>query len=86
MNFPSQIFFNNVNNGYKTAILKNNSLWLLPFFRLWLLLAIMKRCVERCALQFYRTSLIGFSFERSNSFLVIQSDSLKLITEKFIGN
>ena len=24
---------------------------------LWLLIAIMKRCAERCALQFYRTSL-----------------------------
>ena len=27
---------------------------------LWLLIAIMKRCAERCALQLYRTSLICF--------------------------
>ena len=32
MNFPSQIFFNNINHGYSTAILKKNSQWLLPFY------------------------------------------------------
>ena len=32
MNFPSQIFFNDINHGYKAAILKKNSLWLLPFY------------------------------------------------------
>ena len=30
MNFPSQIFFNDINDGYRAAILKKNSLWLLP--------------------------------------------------------
>ena len=32
MNFPSQIVFNNINHGYRAAILKKNSLWLLQFF------------------------------------------------------
>ena len=32
MNFPSQIFFNDINRGYRAAILKKNSLWLLPFY------------------------------------------------------
>ena len=32
MNFPSQIFFNDINHGYRAAILKRNYLWLLPFF------------------------------------------------------
>ena len=32
MNFPSQIFFNNINHGYTAAILKKNSLFLFPFF------------------------------------------------------
>ena len=37
MNFPSQIFFNviyfyNINHGYRAAILKKNSLWLLPLY------------------------------------------------------
>ena len=31
MNFASQIFFNDINNGYRAAILKKNSLWL-PFY------------------------------------------------------
>ena len=30
--FPSQIFFNDINHGYRAAILKKNSLWLLPFY------------------------------------------------------
>ena len=32
MNFPSQILFNDINHGYRAAILKKTSLWSLPFF------------------------------------------------------
>ena len=32
MNFPLQIFFNNINHGYRAAILKKNYLWLLLFY------------------------------------------------------
>ena len=32
MNFLSKIFFSDNNHGYWAAILKTNSLWLLPFF------------------------------------------------------
>ena len=32
MNFPSQIFFNDINHGYRAAILKKNPLWLLAFY------------------------------------------------------
>ena len=32
MNFLSQIFFNDINHGYRAAILKKNSLWLLPLY------------------------------------------------------
>ena len=32
MNFPSQIFFNDINHRYRAAILKKNSLWLLTFY------------------------------------------------------
>ena len=31
MNFPSQIFFNDIHDGLREAILKKNSLWLLAF-------------------------------------------------------
>ena len=32
MNFPSQMFFNDINHGYRAAILKKNTLWLIPFY------------------------------------------------------
>ena len=32
MNFTSQIFFNDINHGYRASILKKNSLWLLPLY------------------------------------------------------
>ena len=32
MNFPSKIFSNDINHCYRAAILKKNSLWLLPFY------------------------------------------------------
>ena len=32
MNFPSQMFFNDINHGYRAAMLKKTSLWLLPFY------------------------------------------------------
>ena len=32
MNFPSQIFFNDINHGCRAAILKKNYLWLLSFY------------------------------------------------------
>ena len=31
MNFPSQIFFNDIHDGLRAAILKKNYLWLLAF-------------------------------------------------------
>ena len=32
MNFILQMFFNDIDHGYRTAVMKKNSLWLLPFF------------------------------------------------------
>ena len=32
MNFALQIFFNNINHGYRAAILEKSSLWVLPFY------------------------------------------------------
>ena len=32
MNFPSQIFFIDINLGYRAAVLKKKILWLLPFY------------------------------------------------------
>ena len=41
MNFPSQIFFNDI--GYKAALLKKNSCGCFQFIWMWLLIAVMKR-------------------------------------------
>ena len=56
MNFPSHIFFNDINHSYRAAILKKVLFGCFHRIWLWLLIAIMKRCVERCVLQLYRTS------------------------------
>ena len=32
MNFPSQILLNDINHGYKAALLKKGSMWLLPSY------------------------------------------------------
>ena len=50
--------FEDINHGYREVILKKSSAWLLLFIWLWLLMSIMKRCTERCALQLYHTSLM----------------------------
>ena len=43
MNFPSQMFFNDVNHDYRAAILNKNPLWLLPFY-----MAVATSCAEQC--------------------------------------
>ena len=63
--------FNDFNHGYRAALLKKNSLWLLQFYMVvatffyhshslsvsYDYASIMKRCAKRCALQLYQTSL-----------------------------
>ena len=87
MNFPSKIFSNDINHGYRAAILKKNSLWLLPFYTLWLLISIMKRCAERCAQQLYQTSLkysvVSLDSTSSQEFIVVQSTLLGCFTVTF---
>ena len=52
MNFPSQIFFNDINHGYRAAMLKKNSLWLLLSC-----MSVATYCYYEIILQLYRTSL-----------------------------
>ena len=87
MNFPSKIFSNDINHGYRAAILKKNSFWLLPFYALWLLISIMKRCAERCAQQLYQTclkySVVSLDSTSSQEFIVVQSTLLGCFTVTF---
>ena len=57
MNFPSQIFFNDINHGYRAAILKRNVYVCFHYIWLWLVISVMKRFAERCILQLHQTSL-----------------------------
>ena len=49
--------FNVINHGYRAAILKKYLCNCFHFICLWLLISIMKKRAERCALQLYQTSL-----------------------------
>ena len=62
MNFPSQIFFNDINHVYRAAILKKNALWLLPFYVVVATYFYYEKCAERCTLQLYQTSLNCFVY------------------------
>ena len=48
MNFSSEKFFNDINYCYRTAILKKNPFWLLPFYKaVGSYCYYMKRSAER---------------------------------------
>ena len=55
MNFPSDIFFDDINHGYRAVTLKKNSLWLLPLFMAVAAYSYYEN--EQCALQLYHSSL-----------------------------
>ena len=85
MNFPSKIFSNDINHCYRAAILKKNSLWLLPFYMAVATYCYYENCAERCAMQLYRTFLSLF-FSRcskavSNIDTKDQAPELLLVTD-----
>ena len=47
MNFPLQTFFKDFYHGYKAALLKKNSLWLLSIYMDVACIVIMKRGSEQ---------------------------------------
>ena len=53
MNFPSQIFFNDINHGYRAAILKKSSLWLLPSY-----MAVATYCYYEKVRRTMRTTIV----------------------------
>ena len=65
MSFPLQMFFNDINHGYRAATLKKNPLPLLPFYMAVTTSCYYEKCAERCAMQLYRTSLKNLLRERS---------------------
>ena len=55
MNFPSQIFFNDINHGYRTAMLKKNPLWLLPLF-----MTVATSCYYEKVCRTMRTAIVSY--------------------------
>ena len=63
MNFPSQIFFNDINHGYKAALLKKNSLWVLSFY-----MDLASHCYYEKARRTMKTSIASHLFKHFFSF------------------
>ena len=55
MNFLSQIFFNNINQGYRAAMLKRSSLWLLPSY-----MAVVTPCYYEKVRRTMRTAIVSY--------------------------
>ena len=55
MNFPSQIFFNDINHGYRAAILKKSSLWLLPSY-----IAVATSCYYEKVCRTMGTAIVSY--------------------------
>ena len=57
INFPSQIFFNDINHGQKASLLKKNYLWLLPFY-----MAVASYCHYENVRSTMRTAIVFVSY------------------------
>ena len=55
MNFPSQIFFNNINHGYRAAILNKNPFWLLPYY-----MAVATYCYYEKVCRSMHTAIVSY--------------------------
>ena len=59
MNVPSQMFFNDINHGYRAAIVKKSYLWLLAFFYYEKVRRTMRTAIASYLLNLFFT-LCGF--------------------------
>ena len=83
MDFPSQIFFNDINHGYIAAILKKTSLWPLPFYMVvatYFYYEKMRRTM--CTAIVSNLLKLNFFLMRFLSYLYTARMWLKLITSK----
>ena len=74
MNFPSQIFFNNINHGYKAALLKKNSLWLLSFY-----MDVVSYCYYEKVRRTMHTAIVSYF----NSFSAAEVNNIEREDEVF---
>ena len=55
MNFPSQIFLNDINHGYRAAILKKSYFWLLPSY-----MVVATNCFYEKVRRAMRTTIVSY--------------------------
>ena len=78
MNFPSQIFFNNINHGYKAALLKKNSLWLLSFY-----MDVASYCYYEKARRTMNTAIVSYLLKYFYSFSAAELNNIESEDEVF---
>ena len=72
MNFPSQIFFNDINHGYKAALLKKNSLWLLSFY-----MDVASHCYYEKARRTMNTAIVSYLLKYFYSFSAAELNNIE---------
>ena len=55
MNVSSQMFFKDINHGYRAAILKENPLWLFPFY-----MTVANSCYYEKVRRTMRTAVVSY--------------------------
>ena len=72
MNFPAQMFFNDINHGYRAAILKNrSSLWLLLSY-----MAVATNCYYENVRRMMRTAIVSYSLIQKLTVLLISTENV----------
>ena len=66
MNFPSQIFFNDISHGYRAASLKKNSLWLLLLY-----VAVASYCYHEKIRRTMRTTIVSYLLKGNVQFMFL---------------
>ena len=61
MNFPSQILFNDVNHGYRAAMLKKRFLWVLPPY-----MAVATYCYNKKACRTMHTAIVFYFLKKES--------------------
>ena len=81
MNFPSQVFFNDINHDYRAAIFKKNYLWLLPFY-----MAVATYCYYEKVLRTMRTAIVSYLLNPLSANPTKWSNTLKQFVGKLPTN
>ena len=61
INFPSQVFSNDIDHGYRAAILKKNSSWLLLFY-----MAVAAYCYYKKVRRTMRSAIVSYLLKQIN--------------------